>query len=164
MLVLIGGQNDGKTTWLNNLCPAEFNPQYRFCSNLQDPKGKDTMSLLVNMFLVNVDDQLGSINRKDADAIKNLITMPRVTIRLPYNKFADDLPHRASLVGSLNYASFLTDKTGNRRFLPFEIEKVHWNYLDKKDKDAFVNINKVWAEAYWLYLNAEKLDYQYKIP
>ena len=92
MLILVGKQNDGKTTWLNNLVPAEFNPKYRFCSGLPDPRGKDAMVLLVSMFLVNIDDQLGSITRKDADGIKNLITMPRVTVRLPYDKYINDHP------------------------------------------------------------------------
>ena len=145
MLVLIGKQNDGKTTWLNNLVPKQFNPKYRFCSGIQDPRGKDSMTLLVSMFLVNIDDQLGSITKKDADGIKNLITMPRVTIRLPYDRYTDDHPHRASMCGSLNYTGFLTDPTGNRRYLPFEIDTIDWSYINK------VDINQVWAEAYNLF-------------
>ncbi len=162
MLVLVGGQNDGKTTWLNNLVPPSFNPQYRFCSGLPDPKGKDAMTLLVSMFLVNIDDQLGTITRKDADAIKNMITMPRVTIRLPYDKYTCDHPHRASLCGSLNYTGFLNDPTGNRRYLPFEIEQVDWSYLKKGD-DGFVDIDEVWKEVYWLFLNAKSIGFSHKV-
>lgn len=161
MLVLVGGQNDGKTTWLNNLVPPRFNPKYRFCSGIGDPRGKDAMTLLVSMFIVNIDDQLGSINKKDADGIKNLITMPRVTIRLPYDKFVVDHNHRSSLVASLNHTSFLSDPTGNRRYLPFEINGVKWDYLNPEKPD-FVDIDKVWAEAYWIYLNQKKLKYNYK--
>jgi len=152
MLVLIGKQNDGKTTWLNNLVPKQFNPQYRFCSGIQDPRGKDAMTLLVSMFLVNIDDQLGSITKKDADGIKNLITMPRVTIRMPYDKYVDDHPHRASMCGSLNYSGFLSDPTGNRRYLPFEIEEIDWGYLKT------VDIDTVWSEAYTLW----RSGYSYK--
>jgi hypothetical protein len=161
MLVLVGSQNDGKTTWLNNLVPPRFNPKYRFCSGIGDPRGKDAMTLLVSMFIVNIDDQLGSINKKDADGIKNLITMPRVTIRLPYDKFVVDHNHRASLVASLNHTSFLSDPTGNRRYLPFEINGVKWDYLNP-DKPDFVDIDAVWAEAYWIYLNQQKLKFNFK--
>ncbi|MCP4790502.1 MAG: hypothetical protein GY881_09745, partial [Gammaproteobacteria bacterium] len=153
MLVLIGKQNDGKTTWLNNLVPKQFNPTYRFCSGLQDPRGKDAMTLLVSMFLVNIDDQLGSITKKDADGIKNLITMPKVTIRLPYDKYTNDHPHRASLCGSLNYSGFLTDPTGNRRYLPFEVDKIDWSYLNT------INIDAVWAEAYALWRAGEQFKF-----
>jgi len=151
MLILIGKQNDGKTTWLNNLVPKALNPTYRFCSGLQDPRGKDAMTLLVSMFLVNIDDQLGSITKKDADGIKNLITMPKVTIRLPYDKYTNDHPHRASLCGSLNYTGFLTDPTGNRRYLPFELDSIEWKYLDPSNKKQYVDIDQVWAEAYALW-------------
>jgi len=157
MLVMIGSQNDGKTTWLNNLVPKQFNPKYRFCSGIQDPRGKDAQTLLVSMFLVNIDDQLGSITKKDADGIKNLITMPRVTIRMPYDKYTDDHPHRASMCGSLNYTGFLTDPTGNRRYLPFALESINWKYLNV-NSTHYVNIDHVWSEAYSLW----RAGYRYK--
>ncbi len=163
MLVLVGKQNDGKTTWLNNLVPRSLNPTYRFCSGLQDPRGKDAMTVLTNQFIVNIDDQLGSINKKDADGIKNLITMPRVTMRLPYQKYVSDFPHRASLCGSLNYSGFMTDATGNRRYLPFELADqnpnnddshgIDWSYLNR------IDIDQVWAEA----LSLWKSGHEYKV-
>ena len=55
-LVLIGEQGLCKTTWLNLLCPPSLSAQYLFTGKI-DPDNKDTLSLLGENFLLNIDDQ-----------------------------------------------------------------------------------------------------------
>ena len=40
---------------------------------------------------------------------------------MPYDKYVEEHPHLASFVASVNGNDFLTDPTGSRRFLPFEV-------------------------------------------
>src|SRR5690606_14798099 len=55
-LVLMGAQGKGKTTFLNALCPPELNHLlYTGHINVTE---KDTMNLLAEKFIINIDDQL----------------------------------------------------------------------------------------------------------
>ena len=71
--------------------------------------------------IVNIDDQLKALNKRDENELKNLITCPMVKYRMPYDKYVEEHPHLASFVASVNGNDFLTDPTGSRRFLPFEV-------------------------------------------
>ena len=51
-------------------------------------------------------------------SIKQAITAQRDNIRMPYREFAADYPRTCIFIGTTNEGAFLTDTTGNRRFLP----------------------------------------------
>ena len=141
MLVLTGGQGKGKTTWLNSLIPKALK-LYGYCGKI-NPEDKDALTLLAECMIINVDDQLRQINKKDEDAIKDLITRPKVTYRRPYDTYVQDYQRIASFCGSVNNNDFLTDPTGSRRFLPFEVIDIDYNNN--------IDINRVWRQAYDLY-------------
>lgn len=142
-LVLTGGQGAFKTTWLNLLCPPILD-KYRYCGKI-DLKSKDTLILLATHFIINLDDQLKSLNNKDSETVKTLITHQNVTVRRPYDAVPSYLTRVASFCGSINGNEFLSDSTGSRRFLPFEVEQIDIEAAQKLDYDL------VWAEAYNLY-------------
>lgn len=139
-LVLTGAQGIFKTTWLNNLCPPVLNP-YLY-SNHINLQSKDSQTLLAECFLINIDDQLKQINTRDENEIKNIITAPFVKYRRPYDTHIQEYPRIASFCASVNGNDFLTDPTGSRRFLPFEIEAIDIQTAKK------IDINNVWAQAY----------------
>lgn len=147
-LVITGGQGKFKTTWIENLCPRILRP-YLFTGKI-NTENKDTLTLLAEYLFINIDDQLSQINRKDENEIKNLITLNHVKYRRPYDPFIMEYPRRASFIGSVNNMEFLTDTTGSRRFLPFYVEEI---YIDKALK---VNMDKVYAQAYYLYKQKER--------
>jgi len=145
-LVLIGAGGKGKTTWFNTLLPAEL-LQYYFVGKV-DVENKDSLTLLAEKMIVNIDDQLASINRKDEDQIKTFITLSEVTYRRAYSIYVDTSPRIASICGSVNHVGFLSDATGNRRFLPIIIEDVDLNRQPL--------IPQVWAQAYSLFKSGFK--------
>lgn len=145
MLVLTGEQGKYKTTWLDNLCPDELK-QYHFSGKI-NLENKDTQTLLAECFLINIDDQLKQLNKKDENEIKNLITVNNVKYRRPYDVFIQEYPHLASFCGSINGNEFLSDPTGSRRFLPFEVKEIDLHKMKK------VDIYKVWNQAYTLFKN-----------
>ena len=148
-VVLTGDQGGFKTTWLNLLCPPTL-IRYLFCGKI-DLQSKDTYIQLATMFIINLDDQLRELNKKDSETVKTLISHGNLTVRRPYDKITSYLTRTASFCGSINASDFLTDPTGSRRFLPFEVSKIDI------DQAQLLDFDLVWAEAFTLY----KSGFQY---
>lgn len=138
-LVLTGEQGKFKTTWLDNLCPRPLK-SYLFTGKL-DPQNKDVLTLIAECLFINIDDQLKALNKRDENELKNLITTPAVKYRRPYDVYIEEYPHLASFMASVNGNDFLTDPTGSRRFLPFEVVAI-----DIEAAKA-VNMDEVYGEA-----------------
>jgi predicted P-loop ATPase len=142
MLVLTGGQGLGKTTWLTNLIPSSLQ-DYIMCGvpNLSDKDSKVQMSECILMNL----DELGVLNTTKLNQLKEMITNNRIRLRKAYGYTIENYPRRASFCGSANERQFLTDTTGNRRFLAFDALNI--DYQKKIDLDL------VYSQAIHLYKN-----------
>ena len=138
-LVLTGEQGKFKTTFLNLLCPPALYG-YSYTGKIY-PQEKDTLTYIGQNLIVNIDDQLKALNKRDENELKNLITCPMVKYRMPYDKYVEEHPHLASFVASVNGNDFLTDPTGSRRFLPFEVLSIDI------ERAKAISVNNVYAEA-----------------
>ena len=138
-LVLTGEQGKFKTTFLNLLCPPALHG-YSYTGKTY-PQEKDTLPYIGQNLIVNIDDQLKALNKRDENELKNLITCPMVKYRMPYDKYVEEHPHLASFVASVNGNDFLTDPTGSRRFLPFEVLSIDI------ERAKAISMNNVYAEA-----------------
>lgn len=142
-LVLTGEQGKFKTTWLDHLCPDSLK-SYLFTGKI-DPQGKDVLTLIAEYLFINIDDQLRALNKRDENELKNLITTPAVKYRRPYDTYIEEYSHLASFMASVNGNDFLTDPTGSRRFLPFEVIRIDI------DKALSINMDSVFSEIMYLY-------------
>lgn len=140
VIVLSGGQGIGKSKFIGKILPPELK-DYRYSGTI-NPDNKDSLILLSEKILIDL-DELGSLNRKDEKAMKELITKTEVQLRKPYGKIVELLPRRASFVGSVNDGEFLMDMTGNRRFLCFEVSKI--------DNHPQINYTGIYSQAIHLY-------------
>ena len=138
-LVLTGEQGKFKTTFLDLLCPPALS-DYRYTGKIY-PQEKDVLSLIGQNLIINIDDQLKALNKRDENELKNLITCPQVKYRMPYEKHIEERPHLASFVASVNGNDFLTDPTGSRRFLPFEVLAI------EIDRAKSISMDAVYSEA-----------------
>ena len=138
-LVLTGEQGKFKTTFLDLLCPPALHG-YSYTGKIY-PQEKDTLTYIGQNLIVNIDDQLKALNKRDENELKNLITCPMVKYRMPYDKYVEEYPHLASFVASVNGNDFLTDPTGSRRFLPFEVLSID---IEKAKR---ISMDNVYAEA-----------------
>ena len=138
-LVLTGEQSKFKTTFLDLLCPPKLHG-YSYTGKIY-PQEKDTLTYIGQNLIVNIDDQLKALNKRAENELKNLITCPMVKYRMPYDKYVEEHPHLASFVASVNGNDFLTDPTGSRRFLPFEVLSID---IEKAKR---ISMDKVYAEA-----------------
>ena len=143
-LVLTGDrQGQFKSWWLDNLCPTPLK-NYLFTGKI-DPQGKDILTLIAEYLFINIDDQLKELNKQNENALKNLITTPAVKYRRPYDIYIEEYPHLASFMASVNGNEFLTDPTGSRRFLPFEVL-----HIDKPTAEN-IRMDNVYSEIMYLY-------------
>lgn len=94
-LVLTGDQGKFKTTWLDHLCPKTLQ-SYLFTGKIE-PQNKDVNTFIAEYLFINIDDQLKSLNKRDENELKNLITTPAVKYRRPYDVYIEEYPHLASL-------------------------------------------------------------------
>ena len=138
-LVLTGEQGKFKTTFLDLLCPPALHG-YSYTGKIY-PQEKDTLTYIGQNLIVNIDDQLKALNKRDENELKNLITCPMVKYRMPYDKYVEEHPHLASFVASVNGNDFLTDPTGSRRFLPFEVLSID------VERAKVISMDNVYAEA-----------------
>ena len=138
-LVLTGEQGKFKTTFLDLLCPPALYG-YSYTGKIY-PQEKDTLTYIGQNLIVNIDDQLKALNKRDENELKNLITCPMVKYRMPYDKYVEEHPHLASFVASVNGNDFLTDPTGSRRFLPFEVLSIDI------ERAKAISMDKVYTEA-----------------
>lgn len=142
-LVLTGSQGKFKTTFLDHLCPRTLT-SYLFTGKI-DPSSKDVLTLIGEYLFINIDDQLKALNKNDENELKNLITTPAVKYRRPYDVYIEEYPHLASFMASVNSIDFLTDPSGSRRFVPFEVEAI-----DIKAAKS-INMDNVYSEIMFLY-------------
>ena len=138
-LVLTGEQGKFKTTFLDLLCPPALHG-YSYTGKIY-PQEKDTLTYIGQNLIVNIDDQLKALNKRDENELKNLITCPMVKYRMPYDKYVEEHPHLASFVASVNGNDFLTDPTGSRRFLPFEVLSIDI------ERAKAISMDSVYADA-----------------
>jgi len=139
-IILSGPQGVGKTTWMLKLCPPELN-DYIFSGTI-NPNNKDTLIHLAECMFINM-DELENMNRSEIGAFKEIITKSAIRMRRAYGHHIEAFTRRASFMGSVNSSQFLTDSTGSRRFLCFEILSIDYQHT--------VNLEMVYAQAYDLF-------------
>ena len=121
VLVLIGRQGIYKTTWLEHLIPPELRGYTCKMSNTQWTK--DDRLRLAEFGLINL-DEIDAMNSREVNSLKSLITAVDINERVAYGYTKERRLRLASFCASGNKREFLSDITGNRRWLPFEVASI----------------------------------------
>lgn len=114
MVVLCGAQGIGKSTFTRALALSD-----RFYLEGVSRFDEEHKRRLIGKTVAEV-SELEGFNHNDMASIKQAITAPKDNIRMPYREYAEDFPRTCIFIGTTNEGAFLTDTTGNRRFLPVE--------------------------------------------
>ena len=122
VLVLVGRQGIFKTTWLDHLMPPELRA-YSSKLPLSGQISKDDRLRLCENAMLNI-DELDAICGREMNIVKSLLTSTDVNERAAYGRLKERRVRLASFCASTNNREFLTDITGNRRWLPFEVESI----------------------------------------
>lgn len=152
-LVLIGGQNVGKTSFCKELCPAPL-VNYRHIIMPNDTIDEGTIALK----FWGIMDEMAKFSPGQLNANKATMTKDFVEFRF-FEKYKQQLRRHCNFIATTNYTEIFNDETGNSRFIPFELKAIDW--------DAFNNspdiINLCWAQAFKMFLMIEKkaISYNY---
>jgi predicted P-loop ATPase len=145
MLVLIGEQGSYKTTWFSHLLPPQLR-EYFYTKTNSGMVSKDDLLVLSQYGLVCW-EELDSMLPKELNKLKAAMTMPSINERGAYERYHENRPHVASFCGTGNNVQFLSDTTGTRRWLPFEVDSIESPLSTPFDYDG------IYAQAYALYKN-----------
>jgi hypothetical protein len=142
-LVLQGKQHIGKSTFFQTLVGSKF-----FADTMTAKLGTDDLRLL-HAHPVCEWAELGNFTaRQFADVIKHFLSRQKDQFRLPYARDIVTYLRRSVIVGTVNEEQFLTDLTGNRRFMvlpctqiirPEILETMRDNIFAAVLKDYFAN-------------------------
>ena len=87
------------------------------------PRPQDDLFTMTENLLVNF-EEIDSMQRSELNQLKAMTTTLYVNERPAYGRNKVHLPHVASFCATGNNLQFLTDDTGNRRWLPFEVTAI----------------------------------------
>ena len=143
ILILIGEQGSYKTTWFNYLLPPPLR-QYFYTKTNANRMGRDDLLTLAQYALVCC-EELDSMRPSELNQLKAAVTMPSIDERAAYARYHEHRQHIASFCGTGNNVQFLSDPTGSRRWLPFEVDSI----LSPRENPF--NYDGIYSQAYALY-------------
>ena len=140
-LVFQSSQGLGKSRWMRALLPKQFQDDYLYEGSI-DTRNKDHNMYLSKYWFIHL-DELEALKGNSIEAIKAYITRRMINERKAYGRYDTKFERRASFLGSVNADKFLSDMTGNRRWLVFKVLKI--NYMHE------LNTDKLWAQVLHLH-------------
>lgn len=146
-LTFVGKQNDGKTSFFDFLVPPKLK---NYCKKHYDFGKKEGKISLVQNFLINL-DELASFDKKELNnEFKSVLFESVVKFRPLFQNTEVPFQRKASFVASTNQYEFLTDETGNVRWLVFNVLDINHDNGKEKGYSKNVDIDLVWSQAYHL--------------
>ena len=151
MLVLVGGQGAGKSTFIRYLAMEDdwFSDDIR---NLNDDK---VFHRLNGHWIMEMSEMVATVNAKNIEEIKSFLSRNKDFCRLAYDKFGSDHPRQTVFAGTTNRMDFLPmDRSGNRRFMPILVhpELAECHILDNPEESRYY-FEQMWAEIMVDYLS-----------
>ena len=154
VLVLIGKQGIFKTTWLEHLIPPHLRAYACKLANSNE-LNKDERLRIAEFGLISL-DEIDSMNNRELNQLKSVITATDVNERAAYAYTKERRIRLASFCASGNRRDFLTDITGNRRWLPFEVESIQNPFT------TILPYERMYAQA-WALANDEFFSYWFDL-
>ena len=151
--VLVGKQGSGKSTIAKWLAMDD-----RYYTVTRDMSGDQrSIEALSGAWIVEI-AELAAFNATSVERLKAFISVSVDRYRLPYDRNISDLPRSCFFIGTTNNETFLTDKTGNRRFYPV---LVHSSAADlfAHEKEYRALIAQCYAEGLVRYREGTLLPY-----
>lgn len=146
MPVLVGPQGIGKSRYVALLAhvPAWYN------DNFNTIDGDAAVEKLRGLWIAEMAELLATKKAREIEAIKAFITSTKDVIRPKYARETVQRLRVCVFIGTTNNHDFLTDATGNRRFLPVECNAKACNgWMFTADAES--HIKQMWAEAVYVY-------------
>lgn len=143
ILTLIGRQGSYKTSFMQHILPPVLSEYYTTKSN-SSRMTKDDLFTMTENLVINL-EEIDTMPPSELNQLKAMVTQRYVDERRAYGRNKVHLPHVASFVATGNNLQFLTDDTGDRRWLPFEVEDIDSPW------EADIPYEGIYSQTYALY-------------
>lgn len=144
MPVLVGEQGCGKSTFLRFLALKSewFNDNFSTFDSIK------AIENTRGIWIAEVGELQALKKTREVESIKAFITSQIDIYRPPYGRRSEQLRRMFVLAGTTNSQNFLTDTTGNRRFLPITCHIANRHYIIQDEPErAMAEIMQAWGEA-----------------
>ena len=145
MPILIGPQGSYKSTIVNWLAIHDD-----YAGDVNTIEGKDALDNIQGRWICEFSELLALVRTKDVEAMKSFTTRAVDKYRASYERRTQEYPRKCIFIGTTNDIQFLSDKTGNRRYLPVQIN-LKPGELNNREKEVRQYILNCWREALYLY-------------
>lgn len=153
MLVLVGGQGAGKTTFVRFLAVKED----WFTDDIRKLDDENIYRRIMSHWIVEMSEMVATANAKSIEEIKSFLSRSKDTYKVPYDRFPADRPRQCVFAGTTNRMDFLPmDRTGNRRFLPVQVHPERADIHILSDEAASrAYFDQLWAEIMVQYRSSD---------
>lgn len=148
VLTLVGSQGSYKSTFINKLGRGWFSDSFTTV------QGKEAFEQIQGAWLVEIAEMSG-FKKAEVESVKHFITKQEDTFRPAYGRTSETYPRQCVFFGTTNNRDFLRDPSGNRRFMPIDVNVDR--VIKKVTTDLDSEIDQIWAEAVELYKAGEPL-------
>ena len=157
ILVLVGKQGTYKTTWLARLLPPQLRSYFRIKTDSRH-FDKDDKLALAEFALICL-EELETLRPSELNQLKALTTDKVINERPAYARFKEERVHIASFCGTSNNIQFLNDPSGERRWLPFEIERIASPHdYTLPYEGLYAQALQLWREGFPYWFEGEEND------
>ena len=148
VLTLVGDQGTYKSTFIKTLGKEWFSDTF------MTVQGKEALEQIQGSWLIEM-AELAGLKKAEVEAVKHFISKQEDTFRPAYAKTPETYKRQCTFWGTTNNKEFLRDPSGNRRFMPIDVNP----HLIKKDVrfDLEPEVDQIWAEAVHLFKKGEPL-------
>lgn len=129
VLTFSGEQGQGKTIWVEELIPKQYQNVWNKDAVIIDTKNKDTLTKALAYWITELGEIDATFRRSDIEALKAFITEKVDMIRPPYERTANKYPRRTVFYATVNEQEFLQDSQ-NRRFWVLEVDSFNLGHID----------------------------------
>lgn len=148
--VIVGTkQSMFKTSFIRFLCPPGLRQRYSTDAVLEW-RDKDANIALGSNWIINL-DELANLNRDETNSLKATLSRDWIKVRRPYDKNTSEIPRLANFFGSTNDLQFLTDLTGNVRWICFRVHEIDKEYNK-------VDIDMLWSQVFFEFENSKPYE------
>lgn len=148
VLTLVGKQGTGKSTFVKKLGKDWSSDTF------MTVQGKEALEQIQGAWLIEI-AELAGLRKAEVESIKHFISKQVDQFRPAYARTSEIYPRQCVFFGTTNSKDFLRDPSGNRRFMPVDIDPSMAIY------DPFTQfeeeVDQVWAEAVTMFKSGEPL-------
>lgn len=142
MLVLVGGQGLGKSTFGRSLVTDRW-----FSDQEAHIENKDYLAEIHRNWIVEVSELDATTRRKDIAQLRGFVSRQTDTFRPPYGRTSIDLDRSFVFLGTTNHQSIVREEDG-RRYWPVKVSRIDTAWVE-------ASRDHLWGEALALFRQGE---------